>query len=193
MIAATRSDVEDLARRARALRIAVGEIGDESVRLPVGDLAVGDRVMALRNDCLLGVQNGMRGVVVALNGRGVQVVVDDDRRVVLPGWYLQHGHLTYADAITAHKAQGLTVDRAFVLASGPLSREWGYAALSRAREETRVYVGSEGGRSVDAKELGGRHLRRGDDAIRDLAEALFRSTGKALAVERKPPAPELEL
>jgi ATP-dependent exoDNAse (exonuclease V) alpha subunit len=106
MIAATRSDAEDLARRARVLRLAAGEIGGEVVPLPVGDLAVGDRVIALRNDRLLGVQNGMRGVVVALEGRGAEVAVEGDRRVVLPGWYLQDGHLTYADAITAHKAQG---------------------------------------------------------------------------------------
>jgi hypothetical protein len=110
--------------------------------------------------------------------RGVEVAVDGDRRVALPGWYLQDDHLTYADAITAHKAQGLTVDRAFVLASGPVSREWGYAALSRAREETRLYVGPQGGRAVEAEELGGRHLWRDEDATRDLAQALSRSTGE---------------
>jgi conjugative relaxase-like TrwC/TraI family protein len=94
MIAAARADAEDLTRRARVLRIAAGEIAGDAMHLPVGDLAVGDRVMALRNDCLLGVQNGMRGVVVALAGRGAEVAVDRDRRVVLPGWYLADGHLT---------------------------------------------------------------------------------------------------
>jgi ATP-dependent exoDNAse (exonuclease V) alpha subunit len=193
MIAATRSDAEDLARRARARRAAAGEIGVQSMQLPCREVAVGDRVMALRNDRLLGVQNGMRGVVVGLQGRGLEVAVDGERRVVLPGWYLADGHLTYADAITAHKAQGLTVDRAFVLASGQVSREWGYAALSRARGETRLYLGPGGGRAVEAEELGSRHLWPVGDAHRDLGEALSRRTGKSLAVEREPPGIELEL
>jgi conjugative relaxase-like TrwC/TraI family protein len=80
MIAATRSDAEDLARRARARRVAAGEIGVQSMQLPCGEVAVGDRVMALRNDRLLGVQNGMRGVVVGLQGRGLEVAVDGERR-----------------------------------------------------------------------------------------------------------------
>jgi len=43
-------------------------------------------------------------------------------------------------AITAHRAQGATVDRTFVLGSEDLYREWGYTALSRHRHEARFYV-----------------------------------------------------
>ena len=50
------------------------------------------------------------------------------------------GHLDHGYAITAHRAQGATVDRAFVLGSDELYREWGYTALSRHRTEARFYV-----------------------------------------------------
>src|SRR3954469_7670683 len=54
--------------------------------------------------------------------------------------YARAGHLAHGYALTAHPAQGATVDRAFVLGSEELYREWGYTALSRHREEARFYV-----------------------------------------------------
>ncbi len=53
---------------------------------------------------------------------------------------MRDGHLDHGYAITAHRAQGATVDRAFVLGSDELYREWGYTALSRHRDEARFYV-----------------------------------------------------
>ena len=44
---------------------------------------------------------------------------------------LLHGY-----AVTGHVAQGVTVDRAYVLASDGLYREWIYTAMSRGREAT---------------------------------------------------------
>lgn len=52
--------------------------------------------------------------------------------------WIDHGY-----AVTAHKAQGATVDRAHVLATEavmPTGREWGYVAASRHRESLRVYL-----------------------------------------------------
>ena len=42
--------------------------------------------------------------------------------------------------MTVHVAQGLTVDRAFVLAGSGLNRELGYTALSRGRETNHLYA-----------------------------------------------------
>jgi hypothetical protein len=55
--------------------------------------------------------------------------------------YLDRGHVRHAYALTGHAGQGATVQRAFVLGHdrGRL-QEWGYVALSRAREATRIYV-----------------------------------------------------
>jgi ATP-dependent exoDNAse (exonuclease V) alpha subunit len=187
MICATRADAEELSRRARALRQEAGEIRGEALALPCGEVAFGDRVMALRNDRLLSVENGMRGTVVGVDrGRGVEMKTTSGRRVVLPGWYLADGHLTYADAITAHKAQGLTAERAFVLGTRGVSREWGYAALSRARRDTRLYLEAEAGNGRDLDELGGRHDHRSADALSRLADDLSRDQAKELARAREP-------
>jgi ATP-dependent exoDNAse (exonuclease V) alpha subunit len=60
--------------------------------------------------------------------------------VTLPTAYAHAGHLDHGYALTAHLAQGSTVDRAYVLGSDELYREWGYSALSRHRTEARFYV-----------------------------------------------------
>ena len=113
-----------------------------------------------RNDRRLGVQNGLRGEVESVDAaRGTLVVrTDAGARVRVPQRYLEAGHLGYGYALTAHKAQGLSVDRAFVLGGDDLYREWGYTAFSRARVTTRLYlVGGEGMRQRLDPELGGRH------------------------------------
>jgi len=53
----------------------------------------------------------------------------------LDGGGLDHGY-----ALTVHQAQGLTVDRAFLLGSDALYREAGYVGLSRGRQENRIYL-----------------------------------------------------
>ena len=42
--------------------------------------------------------------------------------------------------MTARVAQGITVDRAFILGSETVYREWDYVAFSHARHRTRFYV-----------------------------------------------------
>lgn len=52
--------------------------------------------------------------------------------------------IDHAYAITGHKSQGQTVEKAFFLPSAAmLSREWGYVSDSRSRDETRLYVPEE--------------------------------------------------
>ncbi len=66
--------------------------------------------------------------------------LDRGARVELPDSYARAGRLEHGYASTAHRAQGATVDRAFVLGSDELYREWGYTALSRHRDAARFYV-----------------------------------------------------
>ncbi len=58
----------------------------------------------------------------------------------MPASYLDDGHLDHGYAMTVHRAQGATVDRAFVLGSDTVDRGWGYTAMSRHRHEARLYV-----------------------------------------------------
>ena len=147
MLAQRRDDVSDLNARAREQMRAAGRLGERELRLPGGRFAVGDHVIAKRNDLQRGVVNGERGRVVAvdpdarrltLDCQGDRVALDArylDDRTVRGDPTLQHGY-----AMTVHVAQGLTVDHAFVLAGPGLNRELGYTALSRGRHTNRLYA-----------------------------------------------------
>ena len=51
---------------------------------------------------------------------------------------IDHGYAT-----TIHKAQGATVDKAWVLASGSMDRHLTYVAMTRHRQEVRLYTGRD--------------------------------------------------
>jgi hypothetical protein len=83
---------------------------------------------------------------------------------------VRHGY-----AVTGHAGQGATVARAFVLGrdEGQL-QEWGYVALSRARETTRLYVAAGPGKTERVRaELG--------DGLSGFASALERTSREMLA------------
>ena len=65
----------------------------------------------------------------------------DDRRQCQtshPGYVAEHVDLGYA--ITAHRAQGMTVDTAHVLVTGSTTRENFYVAMTRGRQSNSAYV-----------------------------------------------------
>ncbi|HEV7564530.1 MAG TPA: MobF family relaxase [Microbacteriaceae bacterium] len=144
MITLRRRDVADLNTLGRLLMEHAGRLGDERLTTGVGvELAPGDRVVCLRNSDGLGVRNGTRGTVehIDIAARTVSLMTDRGDQVRLSARYLDSGHVRHAYALTGHAGQGATVERAFVLGrdEGQL-REWGYVALSRARDTTKLYV-----------------------------------------------------
>ena len=134
MIAARKTDVADLNDRARELMLQEGKVRGEALSVAGGDFSDGDRVMTLCNSRALGVTNGTRGQVEAVDPERMEVRMrtDEGEAVTLPSSYLEAGHLTHAYAITGHKAQGMTTSRAFVLGDETVYREWGYVAISKA-------------------------------------------------------------
>jgi hypothetical protein len=69
------------------------------------------------------------------------VVLDNgERRTIEAHAYaaVDHGY-----AVTIHKSQGATVDRAFVLASGGMDRHLTYVAMTRHREQVTLYAGRD--------------------------------------------------
>jgi hypothetical protein len=106
------------------------------------EFTVGDEVLALRNDRRLGVRNGTRATVTAIDHdtRTMKMATVDGSSIVVPATYVDAGHLGHSYATTIHKSQGATVGRAFVLGSDGLYREAGYVALSRARVRTDLYL-----------------------------------------------------
>lgn len=148
MIALRRADVSELNQRARAHMAASGQLGAQAVLVHGQPIAIGDQVVALHNHTGLGVTNGTQGIVTSIDTteRSITIRQRGGREIELPAHYLdsttQRGGptLDYGYALTGHKAQGITVDDALVLGSDALYREWGYVAMSRGRQDNRLYL-----------------------------------------------------
>jgi hypothetical protein len=184
MLALRRRDVADLNQFARSLVDADGRLGNQRLAVADCEFAAGDRVVCLRNSDHLGVKNGTRGTVEEVDRDNRTVVLATDRGPVveLSRRYLETGNLRHAYALTGHAAQGLTVERVFVLGSGEARlQEWGYVALSRTRAETRLYItGTPREHESHFHDLDDR------DPLTRFARALEESAIEELAVDQHP-------
>lgn len=109
--------------------------------------AAGDRIVFLENSRDLGVKNGMLGTVAAVEDGRITARLDgksrdgENRVVAVPT--ADYAAIDHGYATTIHKTQGATVDRAFVMASGTMDRHLAYVAMTRHRDEARLYAGRE--------------------------------------------------
>jgi hypothetical protein len=200
VLAARRAEVDRLNTACQELLAARGRHGSERLQVEDRQLAVGDRVVCGHNAIAeLGVANGSRGVVTALDpqARTLTLRLDgaDGREVALPRSYLdgrgrgeRNRRVDLAYATTGHRAQGLTRGRALVRLTGSEDVNWLYVQLSRARHDTRLYavVGPEpqGTGELDLPD------RDQPDAYLQLAQALSRAGGQTLAIDT-PNSPDL--
>jgi ATP-dependent exoDNAse (exonuclease V) alpha subunit len=201
VLAARRAEVDRLNSLCQELLAARGRLGQERLQVEDRQLAVGDRVVCGHNAIPeLGVANGSRGVVTALDpeGRTLTMRLDghDGRTVTLPRSYLEgrsrgerNRRVDLAYSTTGHRAQGLTRGRALVRLTGTEDVNWLYVQLSRARHDTRLYavVGPEpqGVGELDLPD------REQPDAYLQLAQALSRAGGQTLAIDT-PSSPDLQ-
>lgn len=176
ILAATNEDAHELNALAQQARKEAKHLGSITVTLGSGETASrGDRILFGQNNRRLGVWNGDLGTVVKVH-RPVNAIPFDKGEVTVE---LDHGERVrvnlnrYADtalgyALTTHKAQGSTVDEAFVyITPQQVSREMVYVQTSRARNHLAVYC-------------------PGNDLGEDLAElgkAVERDSRSELAVE----------
>jgi hypothetical protein len=127
---------------------ADGRLGIRSLVVHGRPFAAGDEAVCLRNHPAIGVTNGTRGTITAIDTEQAELTLTTHSGdvITLDSTYLrsttQRGGptLDYAYAITGHKAQGATIDDALVLGSEALYREWGYVAMSRGRHTNRLYL-----------------------------------------------------
>src|SRR4051794_31770927 len=146
MLAYTRADVRDLNELARTKVRAAGALGaDRTVTTERGErvFAAGDRVMFLRNEHSLGVKNGTLGTLEQLEGSSLTVRLDGADRRAVSFDLKDYAHVDHGYAATIHKAQGVTVDRAHVLASSLMDRHAAYVGLTRHREGVELHWARE--------------------------------------------------
>lgn len=140
----TRDEVQQINQLARDRLRQAGELGEEvTVRTERGEraFAAGDRVMFLKNERSLGVKNGSLGRVDSVSAARMAVLLDDGRAVAFD--IKDYAQVDHGYAATIHKAQGATVDRAYVLATPGLDRHAAYVALSRHREAVQLHYGED--------------------------------------------------
>lgn len=150
-LASTNARVDAINAEIRAQRIKAGEIGggitydavraeqdrrtgERVERVEQCAFAPGDRALfADNNDYENGLRRGDLGTVLAVSAEGITVRLDrGGERVIDPRTRdVRHGY-----AITTHRSQGMTVERAVVYASSDTSRELAYVQGSRSREAT---------------------------------------------------------
>ncbi len=149
ILAYLREEVQVLNDLARQCRREQEELGvDRLVKTDRGErlFAEQDRLYFLKNDRSLGVMNGSLGTIIGIQGNQLHVRLDSDERQPKASSReifvdtQQYAHLDHGYAATIHKAQGVTVDRCYVLASAHLDRHATYVALSRHRKSCRYFL-----------------------------------------------------
>jgi conjugative relaxase-like TrwC/TraI family protein len=194
VLAARRDEVDRLNTYCQQVLARHGRLGTDRLTVEDREVAVGDRVVCGHNALdRLGIANGSRGVVTALDTRVRTLTVRLDgpegREVTLPRWYLdgrgrgEHNRrVDLAYATTGHRAQGLTKWRALVRVTGGEDVNWFNVQLSRARQDTRLYavVGPEPHDA--AGELDLPDIERGD-AFAQIGRAMRKDGGQRLAID----------
>jgi len=140
----TNDEVRELNLTARErLRQAGALSEDVTVKAERGErsFAAGDRLMFLKNDRGLGVKNGMLGEIEQVSPTQMTVRLDVSRSVVFD--LKDYAQVDHGYAATIHKSQGVTVDRAHVLATPGMDRHGAYVALSRHRDSVQVHYGRD--------------------------------------------------
>jgi Ti-type conjugative transfer relaxase TraA len=140
----TNDEVQALNAAARDKLRDAGSLGDDvKILAERGErsFARGDRIMFLRNDRDLGVKNGTLGHVERATPQRLAVRIDDGRSVAFD--VKDYAHVDHGYAATLHKAQGLTVDRAHVLATPGMDAQSTYVAMSRHRQSVQLHYGRD--------------------------------------------------
>ena len=140
----TNDEVRELNEAARGRLRDTGELGiDVPIQADRGEraFASGDRIMFLRNERGLGVKNGTLGTVAQVTPQRMAVRTDDGRNVAFDT--KDYAHIDHGYAATIHKAQGMTVDRAHVLATPGMDSHGAYVAMSRHRDGLSLHYGRD--------------------------------------------------
>lgn len=140
----TNDEVTLLNQAARSRLRAQDELGDDvTLQVEKGErhFARGDRVMFGRNERSLGVKNGSLGRIESVTATRMAVMLDNGTAVSFD--LKDYAAVDHGYAATIHKAQGMTVDRAHVLATPGLDRHAAYVALSRHRDGVDLHYGRD--------------------------------------------------
>jgi conjugative relaxase-like TrwC/TraI family protein len=184
---ASNAELEAINAAAQERRAQAGELGSHRADLPGRPygLAPGDEVMLTAAFYPQGEQRVENGTVADVvdtrgdNGVTLRTTEAPPREVDLDTREFAELRLAYAQHV--YKAQGRTVEEAYVLMGGwQTDREHAYVALTRAREQTDIFVCRD--------DLGEEGMEAG--AIERLAEAIETSHAQEASIEHQQAEPQ---
>jgi conjugative relaxase-like TrwC/TraI family protein len=193
MIARDNATRERLNRGARTRLKREGIFAEPDTFIGGRGYTPGDRVIARRNDRRSDIENGSIARIIAIDHQAGSMIVqlDSGEPRALSADYVA-GHLQHAYALTAHGAQGATVQWAGVIGRpGEFRGEWAYTALSRAQESTTIHlIGERSEADCERDEYAPASADPSPaDVLRRFGAALSETELEPLAAERLPTTP----
>ena len=150
IVVSTNQEVERYNALAQRERSLAGKLDmRQGVKVGEETMYPGDRVIFTQKARKLGVENGDRGVLVAVKfwGLGTSVAIELDRgqkTVIVPVQQLygeSYQGLQRGYAFTTHKLQGATVEHSYIHIGGRMtSKEMAYVQSSRHRDSVHLYT-----------------------------------------------------
>lgn len=157
MLAYTKNDVAALNKIARQRHVAAGLVEAEGIDIAGQLVGRGDKVVFQANDLTgfkvkgldgysEGVANGSMGIVEKIDGSGQDTVftvrLNDDSGIINRVSFRLEDYdaIQPAYAVTSHKSQGSTYSRVFALASRFQRTDAIYVAMTRAEQDTTLFV-----------------------------------------------------
>ena len=190
MIAKRNAEVEKLNALAREVRKQEGKLGAQEIEVGEARFAAGDQVITRVNDRQLDIYNRERWRVAEVDAEQRRMVlegIDQAKRVELDAAYLARTNpyyeapaLEHAYAMTTYRAQGTTVDRAFVWPTPRWTARSSTSPPREARGETFLYATPEVQAEREEIAPASPHLREG---LPHIAEASERDRAQSAAHE----------
>lgn len=215
VFAYTNAEVNRLNAALRQVEIDRGRVDSsrsvavKTERFGTVELAQGDRVQFRSNDKPRGIVNGLVGTVQRAGSDGsVQVLAENGREIVFSAGDEKRPEIQHGYAGTIYRAQGRTLDDAYLLHTYHWRDRPSYVAMTRARGAARLFVAQDQARGMTALvrqmarcEDGGASLRfataeeirrRESGNVRTASEAFERAGREGVAQGQAPvrsPAP----
>jgi conjugative relaxase-like TrwC/TraI family protein len=193
MIAGPNQVRHALNRRARALLDAKGKLAGPALTVDGREFRAGDWVVTRKNahhlrspDGTAFVKNGSHGRVIDVDTQCGWLTVEFkmEGTIRLPADYLSAGWVEHGYARTTYGVQGATLRRTLYHAGDGASFEEGYVALTRAADETRIYL-VDGSKTAD-EDVAHRAHAAEVSGLATVCQSLERRRAKNLAHDADP-------
>jgi Ti-type conjugative transfer relaxase TraA len=143
IIATTNLDVTILNEKAQAVRFLSEKLRGDALTLNGKTYFEGDRILLTRNSKEFEVRNGNLGNILEIDHRTKVIKVELDSNKVISLNLNKYEHISLGYAVTAHKSQGATYERAHLFISNHDHKEIAYVKASRVKGNAYFYMDKE--------------------------------------------------